>query len=316
MGKNLGNFAECLLRSRYEFAERFPRVGIDKLKMQELFGNYTRMPEILWTSSDEISLRDWLNSAAPRNFVLKRNYGCSSKQVFCFSRYDNRYYDSIRTRWYSSNEIQKIGEMRADGQIWFVQEFIGSPPIIPFDYKAYVADGEMKMMEVLDRNPRPKNYLFLDASWNRIQPEHLFEGYQFFPEILPGARKVAVREESLNIVKRQSECLAREFKIKFGRFDFVGYQESVFFDELTLVCGVLLTETLLEPFLTMLTPAGYDKDGNEWINKHKNLLFERALREMNSIEPDSYRKFLAKYDILSSEIPFEYFLENSPANLS
>ena len=299
----LGNLASCMVRSRYESAAHYPGVGINKLVAYKALEHCVPAPAILWQG--EPSIGAWLDEA-PSSFVLKNSRGWSSNNVYCLTRRGAGFHDSIRRRSFSSGDIQSTVTARTerDGE-WFAEEFIGSAPAIPLDYKLFVVDGETVLIFVIDRNPGGGESIY-NSTLQRVPPESIFTEDVLEVDELPA--DFHPDPDAIERLKAAARRCASTLRAPMVRVDlFLREPTRPVLGEITFSCGLLFYSQVREPWSSRLTPENYDRSDESWLERHARALCRGLQDEVEDDSPKSYQQFLKVNGLSPAEVSYRRF---------
>jgi TupA-like ATPgrasp len=209
-----------ILADRREFLTLFA----DKLRARDFVRSKTpnlALPQLYWWSGSAESLP---LDALPRAFVLKANHGSGWVEVVADKRlYDHAVLVKLAKRWLAS-DFTIVGREWAYRNVQraaYAEELLGDPAAgPPPDYKLFVFDGVVRMIQVdRDRHARHTQVLY-DAGWN------LIEGTVAARQGSPQPRPAALAE-MIDAARRLAAG------IDFVRVDLYEIAGRVYFGELT-----------------------------------------------------------------------------------
>ena len=190
-----------------------------------------------------------------KKFVVKGNGGCSCKNVMTIIKDKNIYVDKLHRLNYTVDQlIQRIiFILKSTGEV-IIEEWIGDNKI-PYDYKVYVANGDIKLIRVVDRNMNPKNALFFDKDWNIIKANKIFinnkiRNIENLVDLYRPNKKIRDKfNKILNIIDYQ-------FKSPYScRYDLYISENKLYFGEATPGCGTMHTYNIHPNILKMIYPG-------------------------------------------------------------
>lgn len=151
-----------------------------------------RIPQTLKVLSDPSEL---VESTVPDSFVLKPSDMTNSRGVMVLIKKEGGFFDLMAKRHFTLDEIKeeqrrlyelwKIKKHRKSGQRFILQERVigeNGNDQIPFDYKFYTFNGEIRLVLQIDRNTTPNSIYFfrnefegsafpddIETTWQRAQ---------------------------------------------------------------------------------------------------------------------------------------------------
>lgn len=217
----------------------------DKLQMKEhaaLRCPSILIPKTLWSGVDLEELR---GLRFPARWVLKPNHG--SQNVFLGHGTPNIAQFAAASRsWMRDHLGSDRGEWAYTQArpLYILEEWIGDGDEAPSDYKFFVFDGKVRMIQVdTDRFSSHKIALF-SPDWDRLQAT----------KSLHGESTAVPRPDRLDLMIKAAEAIADGYD--FMRIDLFSNSNGVYFGETTPYPG-----SGLSPF----SPPEYDKIlGSYW----------------------------------------------------
>ena len=258
-------FSELVQRRKlYDRDPRWPMLA-DKIAAKEhvadVLGREWIIPT-LWHGTHLPLMPPW-----PRPFVLKSSHA-SQQCLFVRNEAEAAMWPDMRRtaqRWLRSSYGTYLGE-------WLyseipprvlVEPFVGRGNVAPFDYKFFVFDGRVEMVQVdLDRETAHRRVMF-DRDWRRLP----------FALEFPTDQRPIPRPATLDRMIAGAETLGRPFD--FVRVDFYEVGDRPLFGEMTLYPGSGLDRFRPAHFDEYVGAywAGKSRDGaGEWMpDKDSNL---------------------------------------------
>jgi hypothetical protein len=197
----------------------------DKLAMKEYAADCSavRVPRTYWSGTDLDSLAE---VELPEDWVLKPN-NRSGQVYFGHGKPQTDQLKQVSANWLHSFEGEDLHEwayLKARSLL-LVEERIGSPELAPPDYKFFVFNGEVALVQVdTDRHTAHRRRLYL-PDWTPL--EATYGSYELGPSDPPPANL----SEMLDIARR----LGKPFD--FIRVDLYSVVNEVFFGEVTPYAG-------------------------------------------------------------------------------
>jgi hypothetical protein len=170
---------------------------MSKTKMSEFAAKLgLRVPKTLaaYDNAEELFF-----DGLPDRFVVKPTEWWSMRGVMLLTRDGDKFYDRMRKRTLTADEIRR--EQRGHQLEWklnnnicqtIVEELIvdeGGPDLIPFDYKCYAFDGEIRFIDQNDRNGPKHRIAFYYDDFCPMRYEQFIEpelkGMELSPHRLP-----------------------------------------------------------------------------------------------------------------------------------
>lgn len=192
--------------------------------VKSLLGDKLYMPNLLWVGyPDQIS--NELLERLPERFVVKANH---ASQCLIFSNQIDSaaHLRSVCCGWMSKDHYRTLGEWsyRTADRCVVIEEYLGSAGQVPDDYKFFVFNGKVRVIQVdVGRFVNHKRG-FYDRDWNVLSinlshdvPINLYKPCRF--------------DEMIILAER----LAEDFP--FLRVDFYSIKNDIFFGEITVYPG-------------------------------------------------------------------------------
>ena len=129
--------------------------------------------------------RDLIFETLPERFVIKPTEWWSMRGVMVLTRDGDRYYDRLHKRLMTADEIR--AEERRHQTEWqlndrpcniLVEEIVtdeAGPDLIPFDYKCYTFNGDVRFIGQFDRNGNLPKAAFYYDDFSPMRPEQFME---------------------------------------------------------------------------------------------------------------------------------------------
>lgn len=220
------------------------------------------IPRTLWQGVDLAELR---NYSFPDRWILKANH--RSQCVYLGrGRPDFEALSAATSGWMNSFQAKNLGEWAYNvaNPSYLLEEWIGEDDQPPSDYKFFVFDGAVRMIQVDEDRFQQHRLSLFTREWDKIQASK---------DLWEGTRTIE-RPESLSEMIRIAESVARNFD--FMRIDLFDTSKGVYFGETTPYPGGGLS-----PF----SPKSFDAElGSYW--RLPNLAVDER---SGSFETDEYR---------------------------
>ncbi|MDO8143936.1 ATP-grasp fold amidoligase family protein [Isoptericola sp. 178] len=175
----------------------------------------------------------------PTEFVLKPTYESSSRGVMVLERLDDGYYESMRDKKISLDEIVEKQQELFDGsksknRMTIVEKKIvdSSGLRIPMDYKAYTFQGEIAFVVGFDRNNAKTRISWFDSNFDPMDLSRVSTNEKYLDLERDPVRPTNWRE-LLNLATRASIATPAPF-VSVDMYDHI---EGPLLGELTLVPG-------------------------------------------------------------------------------
>lgn len=275
-------FRAFMQYSKQKWDKRYPKfrqhIDGDKVAGYELVENIVKIPKRYYYFTSVNKLYPRIIENLPTNqFVIKAVLGNQGKRVLCIHRKKIGNKMMYRDILWSNNKdqfdmdikalmkyIEKTMKkrQRSKGTAIIIEEFLGDPEWgLPVDYKVYTVYGKAKMASIFIRRGDDEYTNTFDRNWNPIPLKHIYKN----PEELDYIEKATqlkplpspkVREQLI----KTAEILADQHRAIFCRYDFYIVNNTIYFGEITPVCGDLNNFRLLEKPLEILFPWELRKD--------------------------------------------------------
>lgn len=193
----------------------------DKLAMKEYAAKVSglRVPRTLWTGTN---VRELGAARLPEDWVLKPNHR-SGQVFFGRGRPDIPLLTAMSEKWLRPLEVEKLHEWAYSKArpLFLAEELLGVPGSPPADYKFFVFNGQVAVMQVhIDRYTAHRNRLYL-PDWTPLEVE--YGPYPLSPIEPP--------PENLDKMLELASELARPFD--FMRVDLYNIDGDIIFGEIT-----------------------------------------------------------------------------------
>lgn len=212
----------------------------DKLKCYDFCSEHN-IPTVevydVFSSPERITFKN----ADCMEFVLKPTLESSTRGVMVLRRDDNGFYDSMKRRSFTFEEIVEYqtdlfqkNKNRNNKIILEAKVQDRQPILVPRDYKAYAFSGEIGLIVDIDRNTKPGTSVWYDGSFDLLDEEDLTHNPKF-----SASRENPVKpenwQEMLDFFKRVSRLVPSPF----ARIDIYDTQDGFVLGEVTLAPGGL-----------------------------------------------------------------------------
>ena len=240
----------------------------DKLAMKDHARDVpgVHIPDTLWAGTD---LQELASARLPEHWTLKPNHR-TGLVYFGHGQPDIKQLSAVTGSWLRRVEAEKLREWAYSKArpMFLAEEVLGTPGSAPPDYKFYVFDGDVAVIEVIYR-PTSNHRLYL-PDWS---PLTVRWGYDLAPVQPPPA--------GLDRMLAAAAALGSGFD--FIRIDLYNIGGEVYFGEFTPYPGSGLCPTI---------PASFDTElGARW-----TLPGRRRLKN-SSVSTDGFQAFVATLPI-------------------
>lgn len=139
----------------------------DKLAMKEHARHVPglHIPDTLWAGTD---LRELASATLPEHWILKPNHRTGLVH-FGHGQPDIEQLSAVTGSWLRSVEVEKLGEWAYSKArpMFMAEEVLGTPGSAPPDYKCFVFDGDVAVIEAIYR-PTSNDTHFIAPYANRL----------------------------------------------------------------------------------------------------------------------------------------------------
>lgn len=237
-GKTARTWQEFMIARVQGEEQGVPWFVHDKLKCYrflEEHGIPTATVEREWDSPEQIDL-----TGLDGEFVLKPTLQSSMKGVMVLTKTADGYYDSLRRRTLSEDEIieeqtSMFNETKAAGKKVIVERKIKDAEGfgIPRDFKAYSFGGEVALILEINRNTKPSSVSWFDGNFQPLTDDRVTSNPQFVNEV-PAVRPAAA-DALLELARRTSAVIPSPF----ASIDMYSTEDGPMVGEITLAPGGL-----------------------------------------------------------------------------
>jgi hypothetical protein len=243
-----------LQQNKFDFPKRNPWFNWSKFcivnKFQnELIDNKPIIPKCLF-KGHKLTLDTVFEAfnKSPCGIVMKKNYGCVSKQVWIFK-------DLTSTDLFHGKNIHEV-IVETNGSTVLIEEFLKgktSYETVPFDYKVFFSNGQPRVCTVLDRNVKPVRIACFDIN-NKMFLNHTqdicvsYKGWSSFDDSI----KV---EDIFLAVEKAKKIFVQYFQENSTcSLDMFVLSDNVLLGEVTPSPGFISCNTISDKFTKLLFP--------------------------------------------------------------
>ncbi len=210
------------------------RIYIDKLMTRKMVSECSvSLPEIYF---EKDSIDDVDFSTLPDPVVLKLSNLASKRGVFILYRVRGGYFEQLRGRLMSQEEVVSLlkGVFKKNKSKVIAEELVqgeNGPLEIPFDYKLFVFDGRVELVEQVNRNTPMDELAFFDGEFDPL------EGGKVMVQKKHTKSGKHIRPKNCKELLRLAKGISIKINRPFIRVDVYTTGEKVYVGELTPTPG-------------------------------------------------------------------------------